>query len=180
MKLKEIVEEKSRRELQASFSYYPKTKVPDDTARNPANTEVTFGSSSVIEMNNPTKTCGQTSDLPGLPSITYQKASLSDRLGNKHALTPPHVPAAVASKSWLRGNFDAMTAQPDGDLHKPNRLESKPSRVREASAYQDATVLEEIRNMIKVLHRGLKEASYNSTVTLKSTTGLCVVSKNLS
>jgi len=53
LKLKEIVlvEEKSKRELQTSFSYYPKVKVSDDTAGYPASTEVKFGSSPVIEMN---------------------------------------------------------------------------------------------------------------------------------
>jgi len=49
-----------------------------------------------------------------------------------------------------------MPTAPDEDLYKPNRLESKPSRVGEASANanQDNIVLEEIRNMTKVLNQG--------------------------
>jgi len=49
-----------------------------------------------------------------------------------------------------------MPRAPDEDLYKPNRVESKPSRFGEASAdaNQDNTVLEEIRNMTKVLHQG--------------------------
>jgi len=150
-----LVEEKLKRELQRSFSFYTKIKVSDDTARYPANTEVKFGSSPVIE-NKPINTCRRTSDLTGSHSVTHQKASFSDCLGVKHAVDPPHVSAAVSSKSWLRGNFDGMPTTPDEDLYKPNRLESKSSRVGAASAnaHQDNTALEEIRNMTKVLHQG--------------------------
>jgi len=69
--------------------HYLKIKVSGDTARYPTNTEVKFGSPPVIEMNKPTETCRQTSDLPGSHPITYQKASFSDCLGVKHGVDPP-------------------------------------------------------------------------------------------
>jgi len=114
----------------------------------------------------------------------YQKVSLSDCLGVKHAVDPPHASAAVSSKSWLRGNFDAIPTEQDEDVYKPNRLESKPPGVSEVSAhaYQDHTVFEEIRNMTKFLQQGFtltEDAARNSTVTRWSTTDLYDVSKNL-
>jgi len=75
MKLEEIVlvEEKSKRELQASFSYYLKIKVSDDTARYPVSTEVKFGSLPVIEMNKPKETRRWTSNLNGSLWATYKR-----------------------------------------------------------------------------------------------------------
>jgi len=94
-------------------------------ARHPVNGEaVKLDSSPVIEMNKPTETYCRTYDIPGSHSVTYQKASLSDCLGVKHAVDPPLVSAAVSSKSRLHGDFDAMPTVPDEDLYKPNRLES--------------------------------------------------------
>ena len=69
------------------------------------------------------------SDLRLTRIARYQKASLSDRLGVKQAVDPSHVSGAVSSKSWLRGNFDAIRTEPDEDVYKPNSLESEPPGV---------------------------------------------------
>jgi len=101
----------------------------------------------VIEINKPTETCRQTSDLPGSHSLLTKRLRFLIASALSRLLTRPQASTAVSSKSWLRSNPDTMPTELDEDLHTPNRLESKPSRVSEASANanQDNAVLKEIR-----------------------------------